>query len=449
MVSFKSATYAADEGDAFSVQVRLSKASTETITVDYQTGDITARAGYDYVATNGTLTFDPGDTFESFKVNTIDDEDKEPNELLRINLSNPTNASLGIPKTSILTIKDNDGDVEVLFAPTNPLLNKAAYFVTEGNAFKNVRIKLSKASDKTITVDLKSRDFTAKAGQDYFAVNEKLTFSPGETVKFIDVSTIDDDIAEHIEIFDLSLSNPINANLGTPQKAVMTIWDDDGSAWKPRASFKNFIQTKTEGISFQVEIKLSRSSSETVTVDYETRNGTAFAGLDYVAANGTITFAPGETRKTFEIGTIDDNEAELNELFSVKLSNPTNAILGVPSLTFLVIKDNDDSSKISFGSPVYLKMEDGGSVLAEVKLSRSSTENVTVDYKTIDISAKAGEDYTATNGTITFAPLLKPSGLIFLTQLMVFSEFLVILSLPLKTTMLELGFPSGGLSILR
>lgn len=402
-VSFRSAIYSVTEGDAFSVQVRLSKALTETITVDYQTKDGTAKAGQDYVATNGTLTFVPGDILESFKVNTIDDEDNESNEIFSVSLSNPTNAILGIPKNSILTIRDNDGAVTVLFAPTQSFLNKAAYFVTEGNTFKNVKIKLSKASDETVTVDLKSQNLTAKAGEDYIAVNEKLTFSPGETVKFIDVPTIDDNVAEHIEIFNLVLSNPANAGLGIPRIAVMTIWDDDGSAWKPRASFKNFIQSKTEGVSFELEVKLSRSSSETVTVDYETRNGTAFAGLDYIAANGTLTFAPGETRKTFEIGTIDDDEAEFSEIFSVILSSPTNAILGIPNKTILVIKDNDASSKVFFGSPAYLKMENGGSVLVEVKLSRSSTEIITVDYHTSDINAKAGEDYVDTSGTLTFA----------------------------------------------
>ena len=60
---------------------------------------------------------------------------------------------------------------------------------------------------------------------------------------------------------------------------------------------------------------------QTVSVDYWTKNGTAFAGPDYVHAQGTLTFAPGETVKHFIIEVIDDDVFEEDEHFYIHLGN--------------------------------------------------------------------------------------------------------------------------------
>ena len=48
--------------------------------------------------------------------------------------------------------------------------------------------------------------------------------------------------------------------------------------------------------------------------------------------------------------------------------------------------------------------EDGSQAALSVELSQASADTVTVDYATSDITAEAGDDYTATSGTLTFAP---------------------------------------------
>ena len=63
----------------------------------------------------------------------------------------------------------------------------------------------------------------------------------------------------------------------------------------------------------------------TVTVQYETRNGTAVAGADYVATRGTLTFEAGETRKTVEVEVLADHHDEGEETMTLVLSNATGA----------------------------------------------------------------------------------------------------------------------------
>ncbi|SBS75523.1 Glycoside hydrolase family 5 [uncultured Mycobacterium sp.] len=74
-------------------------------------------------------------------------------------------------------------------------------------------------------------------------------------------------------------------------------------------------------------VTLAAPSSQKVTVQYATSNGTATAGLDYLSVTGTVTFAPGETQKIITVPVKSDSLAESSETFTVMLSNPSGATL--------------------------------------------------------------------------------------------------------------------------
>ncbi|MBP2233200.1 endoglucanase [Azospirillum agricola] len=74
-------------------------------------------------------------------------------------------------------------------------------------------------------------------------------------------------------------------------------------------------------------VKLNEAATDTVTVKYATADGTAKAGSDYTATNGTLTFAPGETEKTVTVKVLSDGAAEGGENFSLVLSNAAKATL--------------------------------------------------------------------------------------------------------------------------
>lgn len=74
-------------------------------------------------------------------------------------------------------------------------------------------------------------------------------------------------------------------------------------------------------------IKLTRPSLEQVTVAWATRDGTAKAGLDYQASAGSVTFAPGETRKTISVPIPVRTDTQLVRSFDVVLNGPINADL--------------------------------------------------------------------------------------------------------------------------
>ena len=72
---------------------------------------------------------------------------------------------------------------------------------------------------------------------------------------------------------------------------------------------------------------VSRAASDRVTVNYQTRDGSAQAGEDYRAASGTLTFAADESSKTIEIGVLDEAHDEGEETFMLVLSNASGARL--------------------------------------------------------------------------------------------------------------------------
>ena len=89
-------------------------------------------------------------------------------------------------------------------------------------------------------------------------------------------------------------------------------------------------------------VSLSKASSETVTVHYETQAGEADAS-DFAALNGTLSFAPGETTKTVRVAITGDTLAEANERFTLVLTDANGATLGTAEAT-TTIEDDDEAA---------------------------------------------------------------------------------------------------------
>ncbi|MBV9789587.1 MAG: family 16 glycosylhydrolase, partial [Chloroflexi bacterium] len=107
-VGFAANGFPVAEGGTGRVTVKLSKASAETVTVNYSTQPSLATPGRDYTPTSGTLTFAPGTLQQSFNVVTLDDAKDEGEESVVLQLDAPTVAQLGLPSLARLAIQDND-----------------------------------------------------------------------------------------------------------------------------------------------------------------------------------------------------------------------------------------------------------------------------------------------------------------------------------------------------
>jgi VCBS repeat-containing protein len=149
-------------------------------------------------------------------------------------------------------------------------------------------------------------------------------------------------------------------------------------------------------------VSLSASSTQTVTVNYATANGSATSGSDFVAASGTLTFAPGDISKPVTVVINGDTQYEDDEKFFVNLTGATNAVIADPQGVGTIT--NDDAQPTVSAGTVSVAEGNSGTTSAtfNVTLSAPSGKPVKVNYATADGSAVAGEDYVATSGMLIF-----------------------------------------------
>ena len=257
------------------------------------------------------------------------------------------------------------------------------------------------ASTQTVTVNwatsVETGD-TATSGTDFTAVR------PGDTTKTVTVQTTEDTTDEANETFTVTLSNPSsNAILAVDPTATGTIGNDD----KPEMGFESGSEFGIEEVArIHFPVVLDRPGHAPITVHWETvdlpSGSRAAADVDYTAASGTLTFAPGETKKTIIITIIDDTTLEYLESFEVRLSGTDDAIvtLGRSSIVGRIIDRDEATIAITEETTVD---EDAGTVTLTLSASAPSTIVYLLDYRTADGTAAAGEDYTAASGQVTFA----------------------------------------------
>jgi Ca2+-binding RTX toxin-like protein len=130
----------------------------------------------------------------------------------------------------------------------------------------------------------------------------------------------------------LESATPVQATVGITTTPILTL----------SPTFPSVIEGNTGTKVVTMTVTLSAAATSAVTVNYATSDITATAGSDYVANNGVLTFAAGETTKTFDIVINGDTTPESNELFSINLSTPTGAVLSSTANSATVTIVNDD-----------------------------------------------------------------------------------------------------------
>lgn len=257
-------------------------------------------------------------------------------------------------------------------------------------------VSLSNANSQTISVNYLTADGTASSPNDYTVTNGSLTFLPGETKKTVIVPVVGDILNESNETFFVNLSNPSKAAIAV-SKGQATITDNDPL---PTLSIGNI--TITEGDSGTSNaiftVSLSTISGQTVAVDYITTNGTASDTSDYTASKGTVTFKAGETTQNITIPIVGDTVNESQENFFVALSNPSNASI-VVSKGEGIINDNDPLPSLSIDN---VTVTEGNNATFTVSLAAISGKTISVDYFSSNGTATSPNDYTTTQGTVTF-----------------------------------------------
>ena len=234
-----------------------------------------------------------------------------------------------LPASVCPTASDHLPVLADLVIPTITLPTLRISDVTQAEGQRGTRafaftVRLSQTSTITLRVRYATVAGTAQAGSDFVTTSGTLTFVPGQTSKTVTVPVKGDTQQEANETFKVRLSNPTGATLADAV-GLGTILNDDGPVLKINAVAQ--LEGNAGLKRFNFVVSLSAKSTRPVTVRFATANGQAFAGSDYVARSGLLTFSPGQTSKTVAIEVKGDTLKEPNENFQVNLSSPTGATI--------------------------------------------------------------------------------------------------------------------------
>ena len=280
------------------------------------------------------------------------------------------------------------------------IANVSRYEGNSGSSAALFNVTLSAARSAPVSVSWRTTRGSAKSGTDYTAANGTLTFPAGATSRTIPVSIRGDTTVEGNEVFYVDLTAPSGATIADA-RAAGSILNDDGTS---TFSFSAASYRKTEnGGSVTITVRRTGGLAGGRSVRYSTANGTASAGPDYTARNGTLTFGAGVETASFQVPIMNDALDEANETVNLSLSSPSSgAVLGTRRTATLTVVDNDEGGTLNFSAGAYERSETSGSATIRVLRTGGAANGVSVRYSTSPGTAHAAADYASASGTLNF-----------------------------------------------
>jgi serine protease len=366
----------------FSFTVNLSKPMASAVTFDIATANGTATAGSDYVAVSlPGQSIAAGVTSKVFTVTVNGDTSPEAVETFFVNVSN----------VSGIAVADAQGQGSIINDDATALSSGVAVGPISGSTGQDFLYSLDVPAGRT------SVTFTTSGGSGDADLYVKFGALPtvavsdcasegattAETCQFNSPQTGTYYVLVHTfaTISGVSLTGTyLPAFVSPPDISVGDVSISEGNAGTKQATFT---------------VSVSKTSASPVTFDVSTSNGTAVAGVDYVA-NAVIgqNIAAGQTSGNFAVTINGDTAVEDNESFAVNLANVSGAtVVDGQALGRIT---NDDQAVLSIGD-VSVAEGDSGQTTATftVQLSTPMPSPVTFDIATSNGTATAGSDYVA------------------------------------------------------
>ena len=363
----------------------------------------------------GSFTILRGQSRFRLVIPTIDDNIIEQTETFRLIVTNApgTLAPAGIGSTAIGTINDTgDNNSGTVFT----IQDRSVIEGTGGLNNLRFTVNLTNATNQQSSVDYQTAPLTdgdvatrATAGVDYTSTTGRLVFAPNQTQAFFDVPVTTDTINELDEVFLVRLFNPANAKFDNNATEVIrrgTIIDDDPAGVLSVERQQVDVDENVVGGVVNIVVNFAPTGPQIrpVIVDFTTLSETAVesGNRDYFGKAGTLTFNPGELTKTIPIEIIDDKVRENDETFTVRLSNPNGATLGLQSATQVTIKDDEPLPLVRISPANGAYVEGAGDQRLNISLLTPSQDDVSVAYSFVDGTATNNSDYEGVDGTVTF-----------------------------------------------
>jgi len=290
----------ADDAGAVSAVINIGISSSASLNIDYSVD-----------LPGGVVNFQDGQLSTSFRVTLEQDDDVEGTEFALISLGSPGGGGqIGSRDTIRMEILDDD-----VAAVTLDLQTLAVERVDEGQSL-DIAVARSGSASSAQSVELASRGLTAVDGTDFTGISSQLEFTlGGADLQTVTLFTSSNNLADGNRLLEVQLSDPQPAGTAVIGflNTLLVIVDDEPDApgeFSLEAPQGNRISEA--GGSIQLDVVRSGGARGAATVSFVTAAGTgqsgAVPGEDYVAETRELAFADGETRQSFQVQMVDDQQ---------------------------------------------------------------------------------------------------------------------------------------------
>ncbi len=317
------------------------------LTVYYQVDQTasTATSGTDFTSpnTSGSVTFSPGQSSVTLQVMPADDSAVEGTESIVVRVQSGSGYSVGNASSASLSLLDNDTAATVNIAAGTGAAepSQSGYFTVSRNTTAG-SLSVYYQVDQTASSASYSSDFSAPS------TSGSVSFSPGQSSVTLQVTPIDDTLAESSEsvVVRLTTSSGGGYQIGTASSASVLIADNDST---PPTTVNVSATAAAAEPSQSGYFTVTRdNTSGSLSVIYQIDQGSTLAayGSDFSAPNtyGSVTFSPGQASVTLQVTPIDDSVVEADESVVLHLQNAMSGggyTLGTASSATLLITSDD------------------------------------------------------------------------------------------------------------
>ena len=425
-VSFAQASYSVAESDdpsttnvtenEVTVTVTLSEDPEREVEITLLRLNQGGATSGDYSGVPSAVTFQSGDTEQTFTFSAAHDTLDDDGESVRVSFGNLPNAvTAGTHAATTVAIADDDDPVVTVS------FGQASYSVAESddpsttNVTENevtVTVELSADPERTVVIPLTVTNLGGAGNGDYEGVPARVTFLSGETSATFRFAAKPDALDDDGESVELTFGNlPARVSAAAPATTTVTIADDDDPA--VTVSFARAAYTVAESDDpltlstteneVTVTVRLSADPEREVRVTLLKVNQGGASSGDYSGVPTRLTFQSGDTEQTFTFTAEPDNADDDGE--SVKLtlgSLPDRVTAGThPSTTVSIADDDDPAVTVSFGNSAHTVAE-GHDVTVTVMLSADPERTVEVPITVTNMDGATSADYSGVPPRVTF-----------------------------------------------
>ena len=214
----------------------------------------------------------------------------------------------------------------------------SAYSVAENSSTISITVNRTGSTAAVASVTVVSSHGTTEAG-DFTPVSQSLSWGIGDAAaKNFTVTILDDNVVEGTETFTLSFTSPVGDGTGGSSTVSITDYEEgklqlSSSTYSAQEDSLQLLATinRVSGTDGVASVKIKSTDSTPV----------ASTSTDYFSVDTTLSFADGESSKTFLVNLKNDDIAEFSEKFTLSLSDATGAVLGAITSAIAEIKDTD------------------------------------------------------------------------------------------------------------